>query len=234
MERADRAWEKAAATRETASAPRRRAVVVDAEPLWIEAIVAVLEPCGFSVVAREASIESALSRVEQLLPELLVAGIAPSEEPHWAASIESACTRAPGLAVVVVSDTGDRHLVAAASHAGASAFVLKSADPRDLGTAVRQAFVQTIFFGHADQAGLDDEGGEALSGRELEVLRLIADGHRNIEVARALWISEQTVKTHLARVYRKLGVGNRTEASQWFHEHMRPGTGRAGSLGAPD
>lgn len=234
MDREGRPRGEAAGTKETASSPRRRAVVVDAEPLWIEAIVAVLELCGFSVVGREASVESALPRVERLRPELLVAGIAPSEEPRWATSIESACARAPGIAVAVVADCGDQHLLAAASRAGASAFVLKSADPRDLGTAVRQTFEQTIFFAHSDRADPDDEGGEALSGRELEVLRLIADGHLNIEVARALWISEQTVKTHLAHIYRKLGVGNRTEASQWFHEHVRTTTGRARSVGAAE
>ena len=54
-----------------------------------------------------------------------------------------------------------------------------------------------------------------LTRRELELLKLVAEGHSNAQVARMLWVTEQTVKFHLSNVYRKLGVANRTEASRW-------------------
>ena len=56
-----------------------------------------------------------------------------------------------------------------------------------------------------------------LSGRELEVLRLVAAGSTNNEIARRLWVTEQTVKFHLSNIYRKLEVANRTEASHYAH-----------------
>jgi DNA-binding CsgD family transcriptional regulator len=57
-----------------------------------------------------------------------------------------------------------------------------------------------------------------LTRRQREILRLVAEGRSNGEVARLLWVTEQTVKFHLANVYRKLRVANRTEASRWAHE----------------
>ena len=56
-----------------------------------------------------------------------------------------------------------------------------------------------------------------LSARELEVLRLVAAGSTNSDIARKLWVTEQTVKFHLSNIYRKLEVGNRTEASHYAH-----------------
>jgi DNA-binding CsgD family transcriptional regulator len=54
-----------------------------------------------------------------------------------------------------------------------------------------------------------------LTRRELEILCLVAEGHSNSQLARMLWVTEQTVKFHLSNIYRKLGVANRTEASRW-------------------
>jgi DNA-binding CsgD family transcriptional regulator len=68
-------------------------------------------------------------------------------------------------------------------------------------------------------------GPGGLTRRELEVLRHVAAGETNREVAARLWVTDQTVKFHLSNVYRKLGVSNRFEASRWAWEH--------GLLGAP-
>ena len=54
-----------------------------------------------------------------------------------------------------------------------------------------------------------------LTPRELEILRLVAEGHSNSQLAQLLWVTEQTVKFHLSNIYRKLNVANRTEASRW-------------------
>jgi DNA-binding CsgD family transcriptional regulator len=58
-----------------------------------------------------------------------------------------------------------------------------------------------------------------LTNRELEILRLVAEGHSNAQLARMLWVTEQTVKFHLSNVYRKLNVANRTEAARWAQLH---------------
>ena len=58
-----------------------------------------------------------------------------------------------------------------------------------------------------------------LTRRELEILTLVAEGHTNTQMARMLWVTEQTVKFHLANVYRKLVVTNRTQAGRWAQLH---------------
>jgi DNA-binding CsgD family transcriptional regulator len=62
----------------------------------------------------------------------------------------------------------------------------------------------------------DDAG---LTRRELEILKLVAEGDSNAQLAKMLWVTEQTVKFHLSNIYRKLGVSNRTEASRWAQLH---------------
>jgi DNA-binding NarL/FixJ family response regulator len=56
-----------------------------------------------------------------------------------------------------------------------------------------------------------------LTTRELEILKLVAGGSTNVEIAQRLWVTEQTVKFHLSNIYRKLEVGNRTQASHYAH-----------------
>jgi DNA-binding CsgD family transcriptional regulator len=68
-------------------------------------------------------------------------------------------------------------------------------------------------------AQLDEEAAHELTRRELEILRLVAEGHSNSQMARMLWVTEQTVKFHLSNIYRKLEVANRTEASRWAQVH---------------
>ena len=58
-----------------------------------------------------------------------------------------------------------------------------------------------------------------LTRRELEILRLAAEGYSNAQLAQMLWVTEQTVKFHLSNIYRKLRVSNRTEASRWAQQH---------------
>ena len=64
---------------------------------------------------------------------------------------------------------------------------------------------------------LDNSPG--LTRRELEILQLVAEGLSNAELARKVWVTEQTVKFHLSNIYRKLSVSNRTEASRWAQLH---------------
>jgi DNA-binding CsgD family transcriptional regulator len=68
-----------------------------------------------------------------------------------------------------------------------------------------------------DAISLDEDPN--LTRRELEILRLVAEGDSNAELARMLWVTEQTVKFHLSNIYRKLDVSNRTEASRWAQVH---------------
>jgi DNA-binding CsgD family transcriptional regulator len=90
-------------------------------------------------------------------------------------------------------------------------------------SAVRQAFAHSVFTADSDLAAAVEpvaaparkERPGGLTKRELEILKLVAEGHSNAGLARMLWVTEQTVKFHLSNVYRKLDVSNRTEASRW-------------------
>ena len=101
---------------------------------------------------------------------------------------------------------------------------MKTAHPDDVASAVRQAFDHSVYLagsprpiggGAAPAQAPAAESPVGLTRRELEILRLVAEGHSNSQLARMLWVTEQTVKFHLSNIYRKLGVANRTEASRW-------------------
>jgi DNA-binding NarL/FixJ family response regulator len=136
------------------------------------------------------------------------------------ALVRAARERLPGLKVIVLSMYEDSQHIDAAFAAGAAAYVLKTAHPDDLTSAVRQAFMHSIYLAGARPApvsapGPVEDDTPGLTRRELEILRLVAEGHSNAQLARMLWVTEQTVKFHLSNVYRKLDVANRTEASRW-------------------
>jgi DNA-binding NarL/FixJ family response regulator len=125
----------------------------------------------------------------------------------------------PRIAVVMLSGIDDPALVRAALERGASAFVLKHVDPRDLGSALRQS-VNGAIFRPLDL--LKTEGsaleGPSLTKRELSILVELPAGGSNQQIAKRLFLAEQTVKFHLTNIYRKLGVSTRTEALHHAYE----------------
>jgi len=110
--------------------------------------------------------------------------------------------------------------------AGASGAISKAIQPAALTTIVRETLDgHVIHVGSRRGAAAKDARLRAqaraaacpLTARELEILQLVAAGATNGEIARGLWVTEQTVKFHLSNIYRKLGVGNRTHASHYAH-----------------
>ncbi|WP_329222975.1 response regulator transcription factor [Streptomyces sp. NBC_01485] len=122
---------------------------------------------------------------------------------------------APGIPVVMLTSYSGRVDVVRALEAGARGYVLKAGPPQELFRAVRGVAAGALGLG-ADVVGeLVAQAPAAereLSGREVEVVRLLADGLSNRSIAEALFLSEATIKTHLVRVYRKLGADNRAAA----------------------
>ena len=64
------------------------------------------------------------------------------------------------------------------------------------------------------------EQSQELSAREVQILELVAEGRTNREIARTFWVTETTVKFHLTRIYRKIGVSNRTAAAMWWRDEL--------------
>jgi DNA-binding NarL/FixJ family response regulator len=130
----------------------------------------------------------------------------------------------PEISVVVLTSFSDQERVAEALAAGAVGFLLKDCDGRDVLAAIRSAAL-----GHAP---LDPRVARALlpsatprvsdtlSGRELEVLRLMARGMANKQIGRALGITERTVKVHVGHVFRRIGVADRTSAAMWARDNL--------------
>lgn len=122
----------------------------------------------------------------------------------------------PQLGIVVLTMyAGDEQLFAALD-AGASAFVAKDAPADDVVNAARQALISPRSFAAANLADAMrrriSPTGPNLSPRESEVLRLLSEGLGVAAIARQLYVSESTAKTHISKIYEKLGVANRAQA----------------------
>lgn len=131
----------------------------------------------------------------------------------------------PDARIVVLSSFSEQARVREAIAAGAIGYVLKDCSPEELLAAVRSAAA-----GHAPLdprvAGAllpalgDADPADALSEREMQVLRLTSKGLANKQIARSLGIAERTVKVHLGNVFRRIGATDRTSAALWAREHL--------------
>jgi DNA-binding NarL/FixJ family response regulator len=199
--------------------------VLDRHPLWLDAMDRLLEEIGVEVAGRTTDPDEAVDLVEQYGPDVLVAGIAGHDALQLGA-VRRAKALAAGLHVVVVGDDAEPEVVKAAFAAGASVYCAKTAQADDLASAIRQVFRRSIFMAASDpreavvaEPTVLASAPHDLTRRELEVLRLMAEGYSNSELAKMLWVTEQTIKFHLSNTYRKLHVANRTEASRWAQVH---------------
>ena len=199
--------------------PARTAVLVDRAPRWLEAVERIAARAGVTVAGCAGAVEPAMTLVRQEQPALLVTALhLPRGAPGGLELMRRAHGICPGLKAIVLSSSADPRDVDAAFEAGACAYVVRTSPPEDLTAAIRMALAESVFLARTpvtEAAGLTLEGVAPLTRREREILALVSEGHSNAELARMLWVTEQTVKFHLSNVYRKLGVSNRTEASRW-------------------
>ena len=130
--------------------------------------------------------------------------------------------------VVVLTSFSDRQRILDALDAGAAGYVLKHAAPDDLLEAIRAAHEGGVPLDpKAARVVLDRQRSSAgtpakMSDREVEVLRLVASGLANKNIARELGIAERTVKAHLTSIFQRIGVTDRTQAALWARDHLPP------------
>ena len=190
--------------------------------MWLDAMDKLLQGVGIEVVGRATDGGEAVAMVEERRPDILIAGIDASDAEQ-VACIRQAKEAHPGLKSVVVADNTETESIEAVFAAGASIYCVKTAEQDDLASAIRQAFQRSIYIATVGQSegaprpspAQAELAARELTRRELEILRLVAEGHSNSQLAKMLWVTEQTVKFHLSNIYRKLNVANRTEASRW-------------------
>ena len=215
-----------------ASHQQRTAVLLDPHPLWLDALESILGSIDVRVVGRTTSADDALHLVEEHEPDILICETTTTNGDMSGSTLIRTCRdRVSDLRVIVLGASRDPADIDAAFEAGALAYAVKTAHPDDVASTVRQTFDSTIFLANSFSANGRTNGSAAhvpagveddkvdLTRREREILALVAEGHSNRELARMLWVTEQTVKFHLSNIYRKLDVANRTEASRWAHRH---------------
>jgi len=206
------------------SPPERTAVLFDRQPLWLEAVAGVTERIGVEVVARTTQPRDALDALEERRPGVFITDLDTADvNLEGAEYLRRARELHPGLKTIVLTSSDDPSDISGAFAAGAAAYVIKTAHADDIASAIRQAFDHSIFFSPPALAPAEtmapSNGADELTRREFEILKLAADGHSNAQMAKMLWVTEQTVKFHLSNIYRKLDVSNRTEASRWAQLH---------------
>ncbi|HEX3255960.1 MAG TPA: response regulator transcription factor [Gaiellaceae bacterium] len=202
----------------------RTTVLVDEHPLWLDTVAKVVSEVGIRVVGKATRSSEALRFITEHSPDLVITGIRmPDDELDGISLVREALTRRPEMKAIVLSMYDDAEHVDASFAAGVSAYVLKSTHPDDLKSAIRQAFEPSVYYAAETRsngdAPLETPEDVGLTRRELEILQIVAEGHSNAELAKMLWVTEQTVKFHLSNIYRKLNVANRTEASRWAQRH---------------
>jgi len=201
-----------------------RVVLVDDHPLFVEALRAAVERAGIEVAGTASRGDELMELMETVEADAVLLDLAmPGLDGYEC--LDQLRERHPSTRVIVVSATDDEENIRRALDSGAVCFVGKATDPNDLAGAVHVLLSDSIHLevprGARPGPRKSSTNGAAglLTPRELEILRLASDGLSNSEMAKQLWVTDQTVKFHLSNIYRKLEVSNRTGASRWAREH---------------
>src|SRR6266581_5414043 len=198
-------------------------VVADDHPAMLAAVAEILERHGFAVVGRAPDGQQAVALIEALKPNV---GLVDMRMPRLS-GIEvasQAAVQSPETSIIFYTAYGDRALLSEALDVGARGFVLKEAPLSDLVRSVErvvagEAYVDPVLAGVLVSAQTDKV--PSLTQREREVLRELADGHSNEEIGKRLFISPETVRTHVRKAMAKLEADTRTQAvAKALRDHL--------------
>lgn len=205
---------------ETSTAPITT-VIADDHAVVRNGLRTVLEGTDgeFEVVAEAADLSGAIEAVQTHRPRLLILDVTMPGGPSLGA-VSDLLADHPDLAITVLTMHEDPGYARAALQAGAQSFVLKQAEPDELLRAFRIAGAGGSYVDPRVGARLADAGGEAtLSEREREIVRYVALGYTNAQIAADLYLSERTVKTYRARATAKLGCSTRADLTAYARSH---------------
>jgi len=200
-----------------------RVVIADDHSVVLRGLRQILDDDGdFEVVAEALDLDAARRHVRGHRPDVLVLDL---NMPGGSSldGIPEIRAESPDTQIVVLTMQDEPAYARRALSAGALGYVLKDAAEEELIEAIRRATAGDTYLNPrlgarlAAAPGAGPPGG--LSARELEVLRMIALGHTNVEVAAGLHLSVRTVETHRAHIQQKLGLGARAELVRYALDH---------------
>jgi DNA-binding NarL/FixJ family response regulator len=190
-------------------------VVADDHPAVVEAVADVLAENGIEIVGRARDGSDAVSQIEESKPDVAILDL----RMPGLSGIEVARQvgrTAADTGVILYTAFGDRALLTEALDAGARGFVLKEAPLAEVVRAVElvaagRTYVDPVLAGVLSSSAATEKM-TSLTQRERDVLRLLADGMSNEEIGKALFISPETVRTHVRKAMAKLDADTRTQA----------------------
>jgi DNA-binding NarL/FixJ family response regulator len=202
-----------------------RILIVDDHPLTRSALAALLRQHDFDVVGEAADGEQAIERATELNPDLILLDLS-MPGMNGLEALPKLRAAAPESEVVVLTASGTEDNLLGAIRGGAAGYLLKSEPPERIveflrgvaqgeaalsGTIARR-LLDTVRETGGRQTGIPDSIANELSAREVEVLLLLDERLETDEIAKRLFISEHTVRSHVKSVLRKLNVSSRREA----------------------
>jgi DNA-binding NarL/FixJ family response regulator len=204
-------------------------LIADDHPMVRQGLRVFLElQPDIEVVGEAADGAQAARLAEELRPDVVLLDLV-MPGTDGVTAIELMADAAVESKVLIVTSFGEHRTVVPAIKAGARGYVSKEVEPSALAAAIRAVAAGHVLLGpevaaallSADAPQSSESGGAdpQLTAREREVLDLIARGRSNREIAKALTVSEKTVKTHVSSVLMKLGVADRTQAALWAVRH---------------
>jgi DNA-binding NarL/FixJ family response regulator len=199
-------------------------MLVDDHEIWRGGVKSMLRRTEFTVVAEASSGTEALEAARASLPRLALVDIRMAGGDGLDA-LHALRKEFPDMAVVMLTTYDNPTFMARAIAGGASGYLLKGVDRSELLASLRQVMRGEMLISSRDLLrSIRASGRDApamadlatpLSEREAEVVRLLADGLSNREIAAMLFVAESTVKTHVEHIVAKLGVSDRIQAAVW-------------------
>ena len=200
-----------------------RVLIVDDHPVVRSGLRALLDGAdGVQVVGAAASGEEALEAVERTHPDVVLCDLRLGQGLDGVGVTSALRARPDGPAVLILTTYDNDSDIARAVLAGAAGYLLKDAEPEDIVAGIADAAQGRLVLSRDLEGRVVErmtQGVPTLSVRELDVLRLVAEGVTNRGIAKQLFISEGTVKTHLVHAFAKLGAESRTAAVAAARRH---------------
>jgi len=194
--------------------PLIRVAVVDDHPVVRAGLVAILvQSASCEVVAEASSSAEAVQRFPEAKPDVVLVDLKLPDSTGMTL-VDRLCRLLPDAKLVVITAYEEPGLVREALRLGARGYLIKDSSAEALVAAVRSVWTgqQVVDPALAGRVAELDAAPGSLTARQQEVLQLLAEGRTNREIARALEVSDDTVKFHLKNLFERLGVDNRTEA----------------------